>query len=261
MNRKLSRAAIALAWAVVGGVPGVRSTAAPLPAVAAFELGEPRPQPGIPGSPIAASSGATVGWSFTPSVGIDVLSLGFFDMGGDGLNQPHLVGVWDSAGELVISAQISSGTTNPLLGAYRYAQVKPTRLLAGDTYIIGATVPLGLFVTSFPEGPEDALDMDLYPYHNAIPETITLDSHVYVDANALHFSGSAGPAGTLGPDQLNLPVEENVDGYYFAPNFRFEPVPEPLGVFIVTIGAVPVLARRLARQRRRSTSRIRGNSA
>jgi hypothetical protein len=258
MKRKLSGPGTVVAWVALAALSAPRCPGSPLPAITGYELGEPRPQAGFPGIPVAASSDATLGWSFTLSVPVDVLSLGFFDVGGDGLNEPHLVGIWDSDGEMVISAGINRGTSNPLAGAYRYAQVQPTRLLAGRAYVIGATVPLGQFVTPLPEDPGEALDMDLYPYHNVIPHTIALDSHVSLDANALAFPGSAGPIGTPGPGQLNLPLERNVDGYYFAANFRFDVVPEPVAMLLVTVSAVPILGRRLSRQRGRSTSRGEG---
>ncbi len=220
-------------------------------AIMHFDLGDPRPLPGYPGVlPLAADSASTLGWSFTLNSPVEVLSLGFFDRGCNGLEEPHMVGIWDHTGQLVVSAQVDAGSESQLLGGYRYTAVERIGLAAGRSYVIGATVPLGVFVSNLSGDSNDVLELDLYPFHNVSPDTVLLDSHVSLDSNALIFRGSAGPNGTPGPGILEFPSETVADGYYFASNFRFNVVPEPFLIVLLGLGAVPVLRRPLSRRQR-----------
>ena len=51
----------------------------------------------------------TLGWQFKVNTAIDVTALGVFDSGQDGLVESHDVGIWDSTGNLLVSATVQSG--------------------------------------------------------------------------------------------------------------------------------------------------------
>src|SRR5215467_15592264 len=85
--------------------------------------------------------GCVVGWGFHVNSPIEVSSLGFFDIGGDGLADPHAVGIFDSVGTLIASTVITNAST-PTPSAYGGGRwlmnaISPINLFGGD-YSIGA---------------------------------------------------------------------------------------------------------------------------
>src|SRR5262249_43469509 len=80
------------------------------------------------------------GWGFSLSSPIVVTSLGFFDLDGAGLDNPHIITVWTSTGTQLVQTTVPIGTSTTLVDGFRYVAVPPTLLPAGD-YIIGASLP------------------------------------------------------------------------------------------------------------------------
>jgi len=206
------------------------------PAIADFDLGP---------WTLQAASDATVGWSFTVQSPIEVASLGFFDSGAMGLSQPHLVGIWNDAAELLVSAQIRSGEGSPLIGLYRYADAPGTVLTPGNRYVIGATVPLGI-----PHDPGPIPSMDGYPLGNVDLGTVVTAQEIILVETALRHPGEAGGGLTVGPGTLRFPSHVDSFGGAFAPNFRFEMVPEPAMFALLAAGAFGATAMRSRRRGR-----------
>lgn len=79
-----------------------------------------------------------VGYRFTVGMrDIYVTDLGFWDMGQNGLNDPHPVGIYDIATQsLVVSATVPSGKEGTLNGFFRYVPVPRIKLMAGKQYVI-----------------------------------------------------------------------------------------------------------------------------
>jgi hypothetical protein len=116
----------------------------------------------------------TLGYEFTLTSSVTVHALAVFDVVSavpatghtnvDGLASSHEVGVWDSLGNLVLSATVDPGDpTAPSANSYGqwvYQSITPTTLLAG-TYTIGAYYDGGLATsdpvmvqqTAFSNGP------------------------------------------------------------------------------------------------------------
>ncbi len=65
---------------------------------------------------------------------IVINSLGFYDYLGNGLAESHLMGLFDSAGNLLISTTISSGTGSVLTDGFRWKTIADTTLTAGSTF-------------------------------------------------------------------------------------------------------------------------------
>jgi len=73
----------------------------------------------------------TLGYSFTTTVSFDINALGVWY---DGQGYSHAVGLWDSAGNLLVSTTVLP--TDTVFGHFQYDPV--SYLLAPGTYVIGA---------------------------------------------------------------------------------------------------------------------------
>lgn len=95
---------------------------------------------------------------FTGTVGIEftvggspllVSALGVEDLLGNGLQESHQVGLWNSAGTLIQSVLIPAGTSATLVDTWRFAGLGQSVLLAaGSHYYIGASRNFGIDVYS-----------------------------------------------------------------------------------------------------------------
>jgi hypothetical protein len=90
----------------------------------------------------------TLGWEFSTNNAINVNALGFFDDSQDGLAESHAVGLWNSAGNLLAEATVVSG--DPLVDQWRYSDVTPVSLAAGEDYFVGALFTSGADPVVFP---------------------------------------------------------------------------------------------------------------
>jgi hypothetical protein len=117
-----------------------------------------------------AFAAGTVGWSFKPTVDIEVTALGCFDAYQDGLAHKHRVGIFDvHTGRLV--ASVTVGPKSALDGAFRWEEIRGKAvevdgvtwyassclLKAGHAYVVGTrTEPAvegpGAHETLYPEG-------------------------------------------------------------------------------------------------------------
>lgn len=162
----------------------------------------------------------TVGWSFQPTTGISVTSLGVFQ---DVItNQsPLTVGLWAQNGTLLASATVTSA--DPLLNQTLYQSITPVDLTAGDTYYLGAYSATGNIFTPY----------EIPPGGSAITSPgIQLGAAVWA-TNGVAFPGTVvGPSGSA----------------FLAPNFQYS-VPEPSVAALLAIGG-SVLARQGVRRMR-----------
>jgi len=160
----------------------------------------------------------THGWEFTVSQDIQVVALGIFDFEDDpiyapGLLYPHEIGMWHG-GDLIYSATIPSGTDTLLVDDFRYAEIDPFWLDAGETYVIGNTMPGDPFV-----GNDSESIITMPPFMTYERTMISVDD-----------SGFA------------LPTLE-VDSFYrLGPNFLV--IPEPTSIVLLGTGLMIVRRRR-----------------
>ncbi len=165
-----------------------------------------------------------LGRSFTVVSAANVVSLGIFDQGSDGLRNSHQVGLWASDGTLLFSTLIASGTSAILDGNFRFNDIAPISLNIGSTYFVAATYA----------GSNDD------PYMvNATFTSAPMITHVN---EQWQFGGAL-----VFPDLLN----PNVDSYWGG-DVRLVAVtatPEPATVTLFALGLVGIMGvrRRLMR--------------
>lgn len=81
----------------------------------------------------------TLGFVFTANSSFEVDSLGWFDATGEGFSTQHTIGLFDSAGTLLASTTLSSGTSDSIDGGFRYHSIAPITLTAGNEYTLAGT--------------------------------------------------------------------------------------------------------------------------
>lgn len=108
----------------------------------------------------------------------------------DGLIDSYEVGLWNSDGDLLAEATVSSGATDPLVNQWRYASVTPVTLTADQTYYVGA-----LYLTSddgvyFPGNPGTIMTTTNITYGQA---TFAFGSTLTDPTTAFGTPGFFGP--------------------------------------------------------------------
>jgi hypothetical protein len=85
--------------------------------------------------------GIVAGNSFgTASFGTYTInSLGFVDVGNDGIAGSYQVGIWDASQTLLASTTVTP--SSPLINGFRYAPITPVNLPNNSTFTIGALLP------------------------------------------------------------------------------------------------------------------------
>lgn len=152
------------------------------------------------------------GWEFTPTVDVEVTSLGIFDWdgNGDGLVTSHDVAIWDKSNTAtpVISATIPAGTAADSFatapgGGFRFEDVATTQLDSGTTYVIAAY---------YPEMQEEWIASPGNSTFTAAPE-------IGMDVNTWRVE--------LDSPNLVYPTSADASGAGFGPNFTITAIPEP----------------------------------
>jgi hypothetical protein len=170
-------------------------------------------------TPIYSVQAGPVGWTFQPLTDINVTALGAwaYAMPAGGLE----VGLWNASGTLLASNTITSHSS--AVNQSLYMGITPLMLLAGQTYYLGAYSPAGPFTCV-------AVDPNDPPNGYA-----TMNSDIQLGTVA-----SETNAGFAFPG-----ITENVpDSAIVAPNFEFQPVPEPSVLASAGVSFLALLAMR-----------------
>jgi hypothetical protein len=190
-------------------------------ALAAWSLAAPGRAEAEPAYRIDDTAGPTLvvspfvlGFEFTATRAITVSQLGVFDYAQDGLAVSHEVGLFDAAGQLLVSATVAAGTVDPLIAQFRYADITPVTLVAGRDYRLGAVYASNNDPLVFP--------------------TTTVATG-FVPDPAIAFVGSRSASGAALAD----PSTPGPGGPgYFGPNLILSTVPEPSTIVTTAIGVV-----------------------
>lgn len=164
-----------------------------------------------------------LGYSFLVNSATSVVSLGVWDQAGDGLRNPHEVGLWASTGVLLASRTVGAGTAGILDGGFRFVEIPAIPLSVGQIYYVAATF----------NGPGDDL-WTADPTSLVTAAAISYDSRRYEFGSTLVFPDLAG---------------SNTTGYWGG-NVRLDdqaPVPEPTTLLSLGLGLAGLGLRRLRR--------------
>jgi len=187
------------------------------------------------GVPFTAPFAATLGYSFTVNTTITVTALGIWDEGGPTrpLVDPHDVGLWTGAGNLLSTTTIPPGPPLPptsavssasSVGEWLFTPITPITLTPGD-YVIGAQ-----YQTNDDDRIRDVTSVLPIP-------AVTIGVPLGQESPTLTF-----------PTGPNSDVAEG----YFGPNITFSTpgsVPEPSTFVEAVIAGVSGLAYGLVRKR------------
>lgn len=156
----------------------------------------------------------TRGYRFGPRPDREVYitHLGIYDGGGDGLVNPHEVGLWwddlgSLAGTLLTSVTIPAGTEAPLHGGFRWVEITPIQIINSfQAYTIAAHYAVS-----------DADDL-LKPYlPQFAPDVgVVVESGLYSLGTSLAY-----------PTSLTYGGEGQLGERFFQANFQYVVVPEP----------------------------------
>ena len=93
------------------------------------------------GSSATAIQDQTLGWEFSLSSTQTVTALGMFDIGSNGLNSPHLVGIWTTTGTLLGSVTVNNGSTpitsTSTAGRWLFQSLGSPLSLSPGNYVLG----------------------------------------------------------------------------------------------------------------------------
>lgn len=78
------------------------------------------------------------GFEFDLAQAVEIVGLGYYDHNQDGLEASHSVGLYDSAGTLLVRTNVMP--TDPLTGHFRYRSIPPVTLPAATGYRISTYV-------------------------------------------------------------------------------------------------------------------------
>ena len=179
----------------------------------------------------------TKGWSFFNyglENAVSITQLGVFDSGGDGLANPHQIGLWRLNGTLLASATVPAGTAAPLVDGYRYVTISPVTipmainpLDPGTAYIIAAQYSV-----------DDADDL-VSPLASGIAPGMSTWTDGYPSVGWYGFGSNLPFPGTR-----TYPMMEGSGGRtYWEPNFQFVVVPEPAMPLLLAPGLLYLFLR------------------
>lgn len=166
----------------------------------------------------------SLGFKFSTNDPIIVNQLGFYDDLKNDLTETHDIGIFNDVGQLLVSGTVKPGDT--LDGWFRYTSVANTILDAGKTFFIAATTGSENYTWN--------------PIGFKVDPTINFIGDGYQQSSTLVFP-AFGPSGTQG---------------YFGPNFKSEPVPEPLTILgTLAAGGIGTAMRRKYKQQQEAATK------
>jgi len=180
-----------------------------------------------------ASSGYTiVGWSFTPTIDLQLNRLGFYDADKDRIHsEQHQVGIWRaSSSTLLTSSTIDEATmnvpeTSPKGVKFHFQNAAPVILNAGQTYVVAATMYAGAVSGG------GTADFDSFAAFDNGESPIFISPYLNYLGNAYTINAT---------NTLVLPTSVFVTDYTIGANLDVSPVPVPAAIWLLGSGIAGV---------------------
>ncbi len=150
------------------------------------------------------STGDVVGYRFTVATDIGVTDLGVWDgdsVGAGGLDNDHMVGIWDDTMTLIASATVTPAS--PATGDFRYEAITPVILTTGVTYTAGAMYT-ATDDDAYISSPTITADPDI-TFVNAVFPSVGSLGFVYPENDSVGNPGRIGPNFIFGPPTIGGP--------------------------------------------------------
>lgn len=166
----------------------------------------------------------TLGFEFTVTSSVQLISLGIYDRGQDGLEAAGAVALWlASGGAPLVNAVVPVGTVGKLEGLFRYTAIVPLTLEPGVHYVIGAFSDGGV-ATSLGLGQGGSGSFD--------PRIVGISDRYNTDFMLWFPDASDGSSGA-----------------WLGANFQLAPVPEPQPAAMLAAALAMAQFYRLSRRR------------
>lgn len=164
------------------------------------------------------STGDVVGYRFTADETGFITHLGIVnDPVDDVLDSKHMVGLWNSSGDLIVSTTVDA--TGDFIDGFYYESVAATAITAGEQYTLGA-----LYTATDSDSYVSGATLDLMHISNTVA--------VFPSEGSLGFvfpaNESAGNPGRLGPNAI----------------FTTEVIPEPGTFGLLALACLGMMNRR-----------------
>lgn len=166
---------------------------------------------------VTSKSNATLGYAFRVGPDpVNIMKMGIWDQGANGLVESHEMGIWNTNGDLLASVTVPQGISGELSGNFRYVDVLGGLMLDADTvYVIAAKY--------YNVDNSDAFFMG----------SATRGAGIDWDVSRDRFS--------IESDSFIFPDSTSDSSAYIGPNFEYAVVPvvvpEPDALFLLVGGA------------------------
>jgi hypothetical protein len=186
-------------------------------------------------APTSLDRQLSLGWLFSTNEMVHVSGLGYYDDGGNGFATDHEIGIFDSGGSLLVSAFVHTGTSDTLIGHFRYTDIPAIDLPAGQSFTLAATT-------------FGASDPWAFGTAGTSIAGFTVDPAISVAANASRYNYQSD-------NVLRRPGDSVGYTAYFGPNLLIgsstpSAVPEPSVAAIGLAGGIVTCLTCLARRKR-----------
>lgn len=181
----------------------------------------------------SGATGNIVGWSFTANTDLYATRLAVFDTDRDITpEQSHFIGLWNSNGNLLVSATVTENGAKPTGFGYHWANINQTILKAGQTYIVGAVMGSDYYTSQVPNS--------IFGYGDPTPfGNLSINPNITYQADAFYYlANGENPSGiTFGSASLTNGINgaDTIIGGFGA-NMDVTPTPIPAAVYLLGSG-------------------------
>jgi hypothetical protein len=148
-----------------------------------------------------SSRNLTLGYEFVVAAPVTVNALAYYNYVG---TPSHEVGLWDSSGNLLVSAAVMS--TDTLIGSFLYHPIDPVALQSGSRYVVGGLNLGGEWVLSASSIQTASGIQYLQNRYSGSSSSLTYPTSTFSGEDYGYFGGSIGIAPVPEPETYAMMV-------------------------------------------------------